>query len=373
MSTRQNERDGYARELTGFERRLLDDLHAVHAAGTRNGSEPAAAARTRKRPARPRWRPALALAGTAAVMVAATVLPSVLADRSDDPAGTLRELAATAQAAPVSTAPVSYAHTIAGTRYVSLTDGVELYTEVRSSQESWLPAAVSAAAPGHARAQPHELAGCEGAPSETACAEWLPRHAGELGLTTAPIDVVESEFPYHPAGGEPLSLTHQTLFPGLQLADGQSINSLPTEQAALDRAVREMVPLYEVAQDRSDPNLRQIADDTRLRTLLRIVSSPAANPALRSAAYSLAETVPGTKQASDDAVDRLGRRGIKLTLGEGEFRHEVIVDPAAATVLSWESFRPVPPQTSRPAEPVVTSTFRLFVTTAGVSKMDEVP
>ncbi|UJW35364.1 hypothetical protein L3Q67_17170 [Saccharothrix sp. AJ9571] len=331
----------YAGELTGFEQRLLDGLREV-----------------RPEPPRRNWRPLVALAATAAVVVgAALVVPSVL-HRPGPPAPPLAQ--------PVAAKPFSYVRAVQGTRYVTMEGGGEVWSEVRATAELWVgntPASVRSV---RLVLAPYQQFSCTSSVADSLCADWLGRHQY---LNHEPVDrsLPDAVYPVEP-GETGLPERIRPLFPDSLVTD----QALPAEPRALDARVTELArDWYQRHSKVTDPEARYL-DQARWHMLVEIAGKPAASPELRSAAIGLASALPVGRTGT--GTDRLGRTGTKLTFGhDSEFRTEVVFDPRTSTLLSIGKFSPVPPDTRRPPTPLQASDYTLFERTGTVSSTTERP
>ncbi|MDI5981733.1 hypothetical protein [Amycolatopsis magusensis] len=331
----------YAAELTGFEQRLLDGLREV-----------------RPEPPRRNWRPLVALAATAAVVVgAALVVPSVV-DHPEPPAPPLAQ--------PVAAKPFSYVRAVQGTRYVTMEGGGEVWSEVRASAELWVSNAPASVRSVRLVLAPYQQFSCTSSVADSLCVDWLGRHKE---LNHEPVDrtLPEAVYPVEP-GETDLPDRIRPLFPDALVTDP----ALPVEPRALDARVAELARDWHQQHSKMiEPEARYL-DQTRWHLLVEIAGKPTASPALRSAAIELASALPVGRTGT--GTDRLGRPGTKLTFGhDSDLRTEVLFDPRTSTLLSIEEFSPVPPDTRRPPTPLHASDYTLFEQTATVSSPTERP
>ncbi len=142
------QRTDYATDLTGFDRRLLDQLLAV--AAEHRHARPQTATALRRRRITRRHR----LAAVGALVVAAlaglqltTVGPSQLRPGRGAPANAAETLSALAQTAAAQPAPgvgrYYYSKTLEGTTWVGTVDGARFQTDQTQSNEVWVSAAQS--------------------------------------------------------------------------------------------------------------------------------------------------------------------------------------------------------------------------------------
>ncbi|MGC7099509.1 hypothetical protein ACPZ19_32950 [Amycolatopsis lurida] len=339
----------YAGELTGFEQRLLDGLREVR-------TEP---------PRRPRrnWRPVAALAATAAAVVGAVVaVPSVF-DRAGPPAPP-------PLAQPVAAKPFSYVKAVQGTEYVTMEGGGEVRSDIRAASEVWVGNEPAGLRPMRAVLQPYQQVSCTSSVSDALCADWLGRH-GELKVDREPIDRSLPEVRYPPEVGDTaLPDRIRPLLPDTLVTDP----ALPSDPVALAARVGELARSWYERYHKSP--LDSLRNHLEWELLVEIAGKPALSPETRSAAFGLAMALPTSRVGS--GVDRLGRTGTKLSIGDGNAPDgaggtEVIFDPATSTLLSIEELLPVPPDTKRLPEPLVVSNYTLFETSTTVSSTTERP
>ncbi|RZQ62014.1 hypothetical protein [Amycolatopsis suaedae] len=335
-------RDDYAAELTGFEQRLLDGLRAAHVPEA--GLSPA----TPIRPRPPRWRPVLALAATAAAVAAAVIVPATLG--GDEPG---QQHAAP----PVAPASISYVRGIAGETYKSL-EGGELTVEVRSDQQVWL----SDQGEVRVRTEPYRQASCHATVDERPCDGWLARYAGQLGLTTAPVDQRIGPSPDTASAVQP---TTRELLAEPEFTGGYDLRGLSPDPARLDEVISRLARGWYPGPGKPIPTGGPELDLQKRRVLLELAAEPALPPAVRLTATTMFGQ-------AEPAIDRVGRGGTRLTVATAMGGVIVVtIDPRSGALLEVERQVPVPPDNKRPATNVVAGTFAVYLAVDRVHSFDE--
>ncbi len=380
------QRMDYATDLTGFDRRLLDQLLAVAAEHRHARPRPATAPRRRRGTRRYRLAAVAALViATVAGVQLTTVGPSQLRPGTGAPANAAETLSALAQTAAAQPGPgpgrYYYSKTLEGTTRVGTVDGVRFQSDQTQSNEVWVSAAhdgrrairVKAQGPRYRFPTPADERGFDHywqAIRTLRNATPDPRTVHRVDRSYTVNDRSGDTDGKHsnqlPDGStdetQPPPLTIDVEAPDRVFGMTVTVHDLPTQPQPLNATITAVAERYAEKATRDNsaarhstrepsrlvqpPSRHALVNAYRWQLTLDLLTKPAASPQLRAAAFQVASNLPGVSLTAPNTTDRLGRTGVKLATttiepgGSIPTRVEILFDRTSARLLSYDLLIP---------------------------------